>query len=108
MSCSVVTCPSSIIHRYLLYWNFSFHNIYNLQDIPSGDNLFTTHPLPTTHHFGAFTVMANVIPLGTLMKSFLFLTRNHWHSLFTYYLCCFLSHSDLALVMALVLDYLVI
>ena len=85
---------------------FIFHNIYNVQDIPLGDDLLTTHPFPT-HYFGAFTVMANVIPLGTLMKSFLFLTRNHWHSLFTYYLCCFLSHSDLAL-MALVLGYLLI
>ena len=57
--------------------------------------------------FWYFHRMANVAPLGTLMKSFLFLTRNHWHSLFTYYLCCFLSHSDLAL-MALVLGYLLI
>ena len=85
---------------------FVFHNIYNLQDISLGDNILTIHPFPT-HYFGAFTVTANVIPLGTLMKSFLFLTLNHWHSLFTYYLCCFLSHSDLA-QMALVHDYLII
>ena len=78
--------PIPLYHYYKMYYYFS-------------DNLSFSNPL-----LWYFYRMANVAPLGTLMKSFLFLTRNHWHSLFTYYLCCFLSHSDLVLLV-LVHDY---
>lgn len=78
---------------------------YNITNILLGDNLLKLSSLSVSHS-GASLVVANVNPLDSLMRSFLFLTRSHWHSLLMYNLCCFLSHFQFCLV-TLIYDCLV-